>query len=52
MRRTTALTFLALLGSTLILQACDTEKIELQKSPCVGIEGSPCGPKRLPSGNA
>lgn len=30
----------------LALAACDTEKVELLKSPCAGIDGSPCGPKR------
>ena len=29
-----------------LLAACDTEKVDLLKSPCTGIEGSPCGPKR------
>jgi hypothetical protein len=28
------------------LSACSPEKLELQKSPCAGAAGSPCGPKR------
>ena len=30
----------------LALVACDSEKVEVMKSPCVGIGESPCGPKR------
>lgn len=30
----------------LALSACESEKVEILKSPCVGLEGSPCGPKR------
>lgn len=29
-----------------VLVACESEKVEVMKSPCVGLEGSPCGPKR------
>ncbi len=36
-----------LLAATLaMLAACDTEKVDVMKSPCAGIDGSPCGPKR------
>lgn len=28
------------------LAACDREKVEVLKSPCAGVDGSPCGPKR------
>jgi hypothetical protein len=34
------------LAALLMLAACSSEKIEVLKSPCVGLEGSPCGPKR------
>lgn len=30
----------------LALAACESEKVEVLKSPCVGLEDSPCGPKR------
>lgn len=30
----------------LALTACGTEKIEVLKSPCAGLEDGPCGPKR------
>ena len=30
--------------------ACTSEKLEVLKSPCVGLEGSPCGPKRPVNG--
>lgn len=44
--------FLALaLLSLLALTACTPEKVEVLKSPCVGLEGSPCGPKRPMNGN-
>lgn len=32
------------------LAACASERIEVLKSPCAGLEGSPCGPKRLING--
>jgi hypothetical protein len=35
----------------LTLAACADERVKVQKSPCVGIDGSPCGPKRTPTGN-
>ena len=41
----------ALLTSLLVLSACGPEKVEVLKSPCAGIEGSPCGPKRAVNGN-
>ena len=41
---------LALLTAALVLAACSSEKVEVLKSPCVGIEGSPCGPKRPVNG--
>jgi hypothetical protein len=28
------------------VSACNNGKTEILKSPCVGLEGSPCGPKR------
>lgn len=34
-----------------LLSACQSEKVDPLKSPCVGLEGSPCGPKRMPAGN-
>jgi hypothetical protein len=40
------------LAACLLVGACDTEKVELQKSPCVGLDDSPCGPKRSLTGNA
>lgn len=47
MRRST---LLYLVASLALLAACDTEKVEVMKSPCAGIDGSPCGPKRLMNG--
>lgn len=38
---------IALLAS---LSACSSEKQTVLKSPCVGIEGSPCGPARAVNG--
>jgi hypothetical protein len=38
--------YLVCMVALLALTACDSEKVEIQKSPCVGLEGSPCGPKR------
>lgn len=40
-----------LVASLALLAACDTEKVELMKSPCAGLEGSPCGPKRAVNGD-
>lgn len=37
-----AICLLALLALT----ACESEKVEVLKSPCVGTDESPCGPKR------
>lgn len=37
-----AMCILALLA----LSACESEKVEVLKSPCVGLDDSPCGPKR------
>lgn len=42
---------MTLLGAALVLSACTSEKVDVLKSPCVGIEGSPCGPKRPVNGN-
>ncbi len=39
-----------LVASLVLLSACDTEKVEVMKSPCAGIDGSPCGPKRPVNG--
>lgn len=47
MKRTIMIAFL---GGALVLSACTSEKVEVMKSPCVGIEGSPCGPKRPVNG--
>ena len=38
------------LGSVLLLSACSDEKVQVQKSPCVGLDNSPCGPKRPVNG--
>ncbi|MFZ4125960.1 MAG: hypothetical protein ACOYJ2_07840 [Rickettsiales bacterium] len=35
-----------LLMTLLTLTACGSEKVEVLKSPCVGLDDSPCGPKR------
>lgn len=32
------------------LSACESEKVQVLKSPCAGIDGSPCGPKRPVNG--
>ena len=46
----TRLLSLVLLSAVFALSACTSEKIELLKSPCAGIDGSPCGPKRAMNG--
>lgn len=33
----------------LALAACTSEKQTILKSPCVGTDESPCGPKRYPN---
>ncbi len=38
--------WIILAASVALLSACEAEKVEVMKSPCVGLEGSPCGPKR------
>jgi hypothetical protein len=43
-------TIAVLLATLLVLAACESEKIEVLKSPCVGLAGSPCGPKRPMNG--
>ena len=43
-------TALLLTATLLVVSACTSEKIEVLKSPCVGLEGSPCGPKRPVNG--
>jgi hypothetical protein len=37
--------------SALALSACSSESVSVMKSPCVGIDGSPCGPTRPVNGN-
>jgi len=37
---------LSAIGLLLALSACESSRVELLKSPCTGIEDSPCGPKR------
>jgi hypothetical protein len=32
----------------LAVAACVSEKVDPLKSPCVGVDESPCGPKRSP----
>ncbi len=39
------------LAALLMVTACSSEKVEVLKSPCVGLEGSPCGPKRPANGH-
>ena len=39
-------TGMLMLAALCALAACESERVEVLKSPCVGIEGSPCGPKR------
>ncbi len=39
------------MSALLAVTACSSEKVEVLKSPCVGLEGSPCGPKRPLNGN-
>ena len=40
-----------LLATSMALSACNSEKVEVLKSPCVGLDDSPCGPKRPLNGN-
>lgn len=49
MNRMVRLSFAAL--ALLALSACESEKVDVLKSPCVGLDDSPCGPKRTPVGN-
>ena len=42
---------LMLCAAPLLLAACASESVDPLKSPCVGLEGSPCGPKRVPVQN-
>ena len=37
--------FVVLIGCMLALAACESEKIEVLKSPCVSLDET-CGPKR------
>ncbi len=37
---------LVALGILATLSACADETVRPQQSPCVGIDNSPCGPKR------
>ncbi|MDR2526290.1 MAG: hypothetical protein LBC92_00240 [Rickettsiales bacterium] len=37
--------YLFFLFSFLILQSCTANRVIEVKSPCVGAEGSPCGPR-------
>ncbi len=47
--RTKLLAYLAV--CTLVaLSACSDEKVVPQSSPCVGLDNSPCGPKRPVNG--
>jgi hypothetical protein len=48
-RRTVTMVSLAM-ASALLLAGCTSEKVEVLKSPCAGLEGSPCGPKRPVNG--
>jgi len=34
------------LAALLLVAACSSEKVEVLKSPCVGLDDSPCGAKR------
>lgn len=43
-------TIFALALTALLLGGCGSDKIEVLKSPCAGLEGSPCGPKRPVNG--
>jgi hypothetical protein len=43
-------TMLVMMTALFALAACTSEKVEVLKSPCVGLEGSPCGPKRPVNG--
>lgn len=38
------------LSSCLFLSACADEKVVPPQSPCVGLDNSPCGPKRPVNG--
>lgn len=44
-------TMLLLLAAPLVLAGCESESVEPLQSPCVGLETSPCGPKRAPAMN-
>lgn len=42
---------LLVFAAPLLLAACESESVEPLSSPCVGMEESPCGPKRSPAMN-
>lgn len=44
------LKYIALASLMVMASACASEKVEVLKSPCAGIDGSPCGPKRPVNG--
>ncbi len=41
----------ALALALLALGACDSEKVNILKSPCASLDDGPCGPKRSPINN-
>lgn len=38
------------ISALMLVSACANERVEPQRSPCVGLENSPCGPKRPVNG--
>ena len=39
------------LGALMLVSACEDESVHVMKSPCVGADNSPCGPKRPVNGD-
>ena len=43
-------TIILVIATAMLLTACGDETVKVLKSPCVGIDNSPCGPKRPVNG--
>ena len=53
LKRKTAMsyrTIILVIATAMLLTACGDETVKVLKSPCVGIDNSPCGPKRPVNG--
>lgn len=46
----TSIMLLGAVAAAMLLSACSSDRAEVLKSPCVGLDDSPCGPKRPVNG--